>query len=363
MILKISETFSDSIQDEDGRLVNAFFTRSSNLKQINALLEDGPAKLFVHYQPPPEGGTDAIFFLSDGEQVKLSSKCCFFMRNTKSGETVNTDVGNDGTLIFGELSGTALRSVETMLANVFQPMLKEETFKGWGQTNSTQKQEFHGKLDKFVSDLQEALRSQLGGIELAKPDPSYDFDIKSFPQKVVQDKEMLNHFEDLLENWCQSIEEVIKGKDGEAEGSDGADDVGPMSELEYWRQHMRRLTSIMEQLKTKECKSVIACLSALTKNPQDQNRQKLFSLLRRWKEIDINITEAANEAKDNVKYLFTLERFLAPLYNGTPTTIVDTIPALMNSIKMMYTIARYYNTSERMTNLFVKYTGLVAALI
>ena len=37
--------------------------------------------------------------------------------------------------------------------------------------------------------------------------------------------------------------------------------------------------------------------------------------------------------------------------------IIDTLPALMNSIKMIHTIARYYNTTERMTNLFVKITN------
>lgn len=59
-------------------------------------------------------------------------------------------------------------------------------------------------------------------------------------------------------------------------------------------------------------------------------------------QIDVNVTEAANEAKDNVKFLYTLERFIEPLYSGTATTIIDTLPALMNSIKMIHTIARYY---------------------
>lgn len=60
----------------------------------------------------------------------------------------------------------------------------------------------------------------------------------------------------------------------------------------------------------------------------------------RLKQIDVNVTEAANEAKDNVKFLYTLERFIEPLYTGTAAAIMDTLPALMNSIKMIHTIAR-----------------------
>ncbi len=63
-------------------------------------------------------------------------------------------------------------------------------------------------------------------------------------------------------------------------------------------------------------------------------------LLRRWKQVDISITEGANEAKDNVKYLSTLEKFLDPLYVGDPASIIDTLPALLNSLKMIHTIAR-----------------------
>ena len=113
---------------------------------------------------------------------------------------------------------------------------------------------------------------------------------------------------------------------------------------------MQRLTSITDQLKTKRCKQVIVLLTAVTKQPEDEMaapRNKVLVLMRRWRQIDVCITKAANEAKDNSKFLSTLERFLEPLRSGTPTQIIDGIPALMNALKMVHTISRFFNTSER----------------
>merc|ERR1719399_1713054 len=103
-------------------------------------------------------------------------------------------------------------------------------------------------------------------------------------------------------------------------------DPGPRTELEYWRSRTQRITSITEQLKSKDAKTVFGVLHAVTRVNQDvapKSRQVVFNTLRRWKQIDISITEAFNEARDNVKYLATLEKFIEPLYTGTPGTIID----------------------------------------
>jgi Dynein heavy chain, N-terminal region 1 len=69
----------------------------------------------------------------------------------------------------------------------------------------------------------------------------------------------------------------------------------------------------------------------------------------------------ARRSKDNVKFLSTLEKALEPMYEGTPQDIIDGVAALMDNIRMMHTIARYYSTAERMTTLFVKITNQMIA--
>lgn len=168
---------------------------------------------------------------------------------------------------------------------------------------------------------------------------------------------MIADFEKIFNEWSDQISNALE--DAETDRKEEKD-AGPKQELDFWKQRMRKLTGISEQLKSKNCRTVYDVLTQASQTPSDnlaKPRDKIYLSTSKWRSIELRVTEALNEAKDNVKYLQTLEKFIEPLYDGTPETIKETLPALMNSIKMIHTIARYYNTNERMTGLFVKITN------
>jgi dynein heavy chain len=276
-------------------------------------------------------------------------KCCYFVRNVAQGVSLDLTRSGESDLLFGELGNSALGTIEAILSQSYRPML--DTYDNWGKVDEEQKSDFISEIGSFITNINEALTSFASGLELRVPDPKLYRVLEVKSHRTALPTEAVEHFEVLLNEWCNQIERYLDQKNNNFD-----DDVGPRGELEYWRGKMQKLTSITEQLKRPDCKQVISILSGLTKNTTDMSKQNIVSLLRRWKQIDVNITEQANEAKDNVKYLYTLERFIDPLYTGNAETITDTLPALMNSIKMIHTIARYYNTSERMTSLFAKIT-------
>uniref|UniRef100_A0A3Q3MRY3 Dynein, axonemal, heavy chain 5 like n=1 Tax=Mastacembelus armatus TaxID=205130 RepID=A0A3Q3MRY3_9TELE len=118
----------------------------------------------------------------------------------------------------------------------------------------------------------------------------------------ANNRELVECLEDIVSEWTKQIKQVLTESE---QMRKEADDVGPSAELEHWKRRM-----------------------------------------------DGDITVVANEAKDNVKYLYTLDKFFGPLEKCTPH-----IPGLMTNIRMIHTVSLYYNTSERMTSLLLKVTN------
>ena len=53
------------------------------------------------------------------------------------------------------------------------------------------------------------------------------------------------------------------------------------------------------------------------------------------------LTDVANEARDNVTYLYSLEKYCKALYHGDPPSMAKSLHSLMNAIRTIFTISRY----------------------
>ncbi|XP_076449104.1 dynein axonemal heavy chain 5-like [Babylonia areolata] len=334
---------------------------------------NGEKKLLFYYQEPeqteqdeqpragqplqPKTSPRAVkpkAFVADGTKVPLLGAAVVVTRLPSSFNVALTDQNIVKEICFSKMDtgGKAgkglLGAAEDLLSGVYIPALKAMD-KGWEQLDSKDgkpiKAAFLNTLESFASVLSGAQKS-LEGKEMLAPCSAYDLSGVKVPadyMRVAAMPEALEKIEECMRGWIKHIEHIlVKSEQIRQE----ADNAGPRVELEHWKMHMAKFNFLLDQLKSPEVKAVIGILQCAKSK-----------LIAKWRELDGRITDTANRAKDNVKFLYTLEQFCDPLYNSDPVAMQNSIPGLINAARMIYSISRYYNTSERMTSLFIKITN------
>ncbi|EPY86356.1 dynein heavy chain 5, axonemal [Camelus ferus] len=293
-------------------------------------------------------------FVTEGKDVALTGVCVFFIRTNPSRAITPENIHQEVSFnVLDTADGGLLNSVRRLLSDIFIPALRA-TSHGWGELEglpeaASIRQEFLGSLEGFVNVLSGAQESLKEKVNLQKCDI---LELKTLKEPIdyltlANNPETLERIEGCMRVWIKQAEQVL------AENNQlrkEADDLGPRAELEHWKKRLSKFNYLLDQLKSPDVKAVLAVLAAAKSK-----------LLKTWREMDIRITDAANEAKDNVKYLYTLEKCCDPLYSSDPISMTDAIPTLINAIKMIYSISHYYNTSEKITSLFVKVTNQMIA--
>ncbi|XP_034031153.1 dynein heavy chain 5, axonemal [Thalassophryne amazonica] len=297
----------------------------------------------------PSRSSKPKVFVTDGKDVALMGVCVFFTRPDTSKAVTSENIHKDVNFnMLDTTDGGLLKSLEQLFSDVFIPALRNMDH-GWGEhanpQNQAVKQEYLASLENMVSDLAGAQQNMKKMVTLKECD-AIDWEVFKCPSDytaAANTKETVEKAEACMKVWIQQIEQVVAESDQLRKESD---DLGPRDELNYWKEQMTCFSYILDQLKRPDFKVVMGVL-LMAKS----------KLIKSWRELDTRITKAVNEAKDNVKFLFSLEKYCDPLYNCDPVAMVGAIPGLMSTIKMIYTISRYYNTSEKMTSLFVKVTN------
>ncbi|KAK3724620.1 hypothetical protein RRG08_041104 [Elysia crispata] len=332
----------------DSGAIEEFMVSDDRFEMMETFFKaDGSRKIMFFYQDVAKDKKK--LFITPGDAEGLNGICLFFLRTTTKAITPQ-NIAQE--VNFGTMDctgGKILAGFEKTLSKIFLPSLK--SLEQWGTLSrengsSSQVDDFLEHLEKFVTSLMSALNNMEGQVTLQENGHGTIIDNIKTPadyQDTASNTESLEKLEELFSLWSKQIEQVLAESE---QMRREADDIGPTAELAYWKSRMAKFNNLLEQMKCPRVKAVLGVMQV--------SKSKT---LKKWKDLDGRITDAANEAKDNVKYLYTLEKFFGPLVKCTPATMVEHIPSLMNAIRMIYSISQYYNTSERMTSLFVKVTN------
>jgi len=276
----------------------------------------------------PSGQDGPVFLVStdyNANPLIGNAICIYFVKDTA--KTMVTPATIDD-LAMGVISGNKglMKELKERLESLYLPQLQKQS--DWGELSlSSEKKdeitEFLENVDKFLQNVNEAKMALESSIKLEAPKKFMNVDSKpkSFLKTALNRTDIIASFEEAVVTWMGDIDALLNEVTAVREEDD---ESGPAAELDYWKSRMAKFNSITDQLRNKMCKTVLSILKA-----------KKSAVLSGWKNIDIRITDAANEAKDNVKYLYILEKFSEPLYKSDPVQMINTLPSLINAIKMM----------------------------
>jgi dynein heavy chain len=360
-------TASDYFDIEDSAITNFILDSEDQVKIFESFIgKNGYRSVKMYYQegdtpkiesgrvyPRTENGKCMKITLDVGDNDELIGKCYYFTKDKP--ETILTvrnvaEATQSGGIDTENFKGSLLLAFRKTIQMAFLPALTEND--GWGKLGDnkegeTQVIKFRAKLENNVNYLDSADKHTKNIIFLADGpgDEMLESIIGPVKQKESASKpEKIKILEDLVLNtWCQQLNQVLAESD---QMRKEADDTGPIAELDHWRGLSSRFNFILEQIRSERVKSCIHTLQFAKSK-----------VVKEWLEFEGKVTDEANEARDNVKFLSDLETVCMPLYYTDPDLMMECIPNLINVVTNIHNISRYFNTSQKMTSLYVKVTN------
>ncbi|OMJ92498.1 hypothetical protein SteCoe_4738 [Stentor coeruleus] len=211
-------------------------------------------------------------------------------------------------------NGRPLVELQLLLKNVFIPVEGKADIKSL--------------MDKFSRQLAHTIQ-QVGG--------SVNINIPEFPA-YMSDEEIASQRGDelqaVIESWTSKIKDVITEANKKPDNDSSA-----LAEIEYWRSKSATLSALHQQFNLPQVKRI----ERIMQQAKNSNENGVYESFK--KEI-ANLNKTYSIAKDNVKFLNTLERQFKTIHNGDLVLIEETLASLMNGLRLVWTISRHYKSDE-----------------
>ncbi|XP_028981786.1 dynein heavy chain 10, axonemal [Diachasma alloeum] len=240
--------------------------------------------------------------------------------------TVQTpsDLGKAGKPVAGAKQST-LESLTSEAAKVSEEKPKEPEME---QT----KREMLEYLEKLTKVVQWTLEHVEGDFLLNVPKLSEIVGSETVDPSSLE-KRAINELEEVVMSWGSHIQKSIKTFLAKV-----PDKRGPTAEYEYWHERETEMSLLVEQLKTPAVKNIISILDSV-----GSTIPSAFSY------SEMELFDYYSQARDNTRFLGTvLRHFKLMTETDDFKTIAESIPTLMEGLRMIWVLSKYYSSEEKM---------------
>jgi len=303
--------------------------------------EEKPQEQKAPEPPAPAAPTTVVTLhcvINDFPELSMGSRSMYFVKGPMP---VKMAAEMDKVVEYGTMSGPSLVMLEQVLNHVYMPLMNsgaKAPAAGYGEEeeegHTFEVADLSNSLYKFLSQVRHAVQQVAGEVRLQMPTVVIEDEAAA-----AADTSVIADLESSVNEWTQQIQRIVEQEMGKAPTG-----KGPLAEIEFWRSRSASLSTLYEQLNLPHIKRVIRVLEQAANRHESEAFHDFDAQLKELSKLHI-------EAKDNVKFLSTLERHFKSISQGSLPEIADTIPPMMGAIRMVWVISRHYNTDERMVPL------------
>ncbi|XP_062904770.1 dynein axonemal heavy chain 2 [Mobula hypostoma] len=270
-----------------------------------------------------------------GTPAQATDYLIYFIR--KEGVEIDRDNFTHVTQ-FGSIRDGHLESLLRHVQGVFAPQFFENRLWPEGIRNN-----FSAHLHKFLASLTDARYKLDGHTVLYIPQESLNLS----PAEAAKDKELVQRLETAVVHWTRQIKDVLSAQ----QSVDTGEILGPLEEIQFWRNRCVDLSGIGFQLDKPGVKHIQSILE-LFKSSYIAPFLKLAKLIQ----------DGRAQAQSNLSFLALLNVPCQELTTLKVRDIPPKLPHILNLVRVIWLNSKFYNTRDRITALFRKLSNEIIHL-
>ncbi|KAM5307672.1 dynein axonemal heavy chain 2 [Glossophaga mutica] len=337
-----SEVQKENLQELEVDVKPLFLSRAMLTGLADAKWTEEHDTILEHFAQDPSEPILTIYIdpcsglkLDLGMPIQTQNQIVYFIRQAP---VPITPENFEATVQFGTVRGSYIPALLRLLSGVFAPQVFTNT--SWPESI---RNHFASHLHRFLACLTDTRYKLEGHTVLYIPTEA----MMMKPEVVFKDKELVQRLETSMIHWTRQIKEVLSAQETVETG----ENLGPLEEIEFWRNRCMDLSGISTQL-VKEGVKHIESILRLAKS----------SYLAPFMKLAQQIQDGSCQAQSNLTFLSILKEPYQELAFVPPKDISSKLPKLISLIRIIWVNSPYYNTRERLTSLFRKMSNEIIRL-